>query len=190
MFRVSLGDLLNLRRLALYGNRLRGQIPAELGGLPNLTTLSLSKNQLSGRIPRGIGRLPSLIWLHLDSNRLSGQIPTELGSISTIEVLHLNGNQLIGAFPQSLTGLSAMAQLRFQYNAGLCAPTDEAFQKWLNAIPDKSGDDCSVYHSADRAALVALYNATNGPSWRSGAHWLSDKPLSPNPPKEGLGDSP
>ena len=29
----------------------------------------------------------------------------------------------------------------------------------------------------DRAALVALYNATNGPHWANSAHWLSDRPL-------------
>ena len=30
---------------------------------------------------------------------------------------------------------------------------------------------------SDRAALVALYNATDGPSWRHNTNWLSDVPL-------------
>ena len=30
----------------------------------------------------------------------------------------------------------------------------------------------------DRAALIALYNATNGPNWRRSANWLTDAPLS------------
>ena len=29
----------------------------------------------------------------------------------------------------------------------------------------------------DRAALVAFYNATNGPEWKDNTNWLSDKPL-------------
>ncbi len=29
----------------------------------------------------------------------------------------------------------------------------------------------------DRAALVALYNATGGPSWKNNANWLTDEPL-------------
>ena len=29
----------------------------------------------------------------------------------------------------------------------------------------------------DRAALVVLYNATDGPNWRNNTNWLSDKPL-------------
>ena len=30
----------------------------------------------------------------------------------------------------------------------------------------------------DRAALVALYNATGGPNWRRNNNWLSDVPIS------------
>ena len=32
--------------------------------------------------------------------------------------------------------------------------------------------------AADRAALVALYNATDGPNWEKSDNWLSDEPLS------------
>ena len=31
--------------------------------------------------------------------------------------------------------------------------------------------------SDDRAALVAIYNATDGPNWSTSANWLSDRPL-------------
>ena len=31
---------------------------------------------------------------------------------------------------------------------------------------------------ADRAALVALYHATDGPSWTNSTNWLSTEPLS------------
>ena len=41
--------------------------------------------------------------------------------------------------------------------------------------------------SKDEAALVALYNATDGPNWRRNTNWLTVAPLSPNPPKEGVG---
>ena len=30
---------------------------------------------------------------------------------------------------------------------------------------------------SDRDALVALYNATNGPTWANNTNWLSDEPL-------------
>ena len=31
--------------------------------------------------------------------------------------------------------------------------------------------------AADREALVALYNATDGPNWVNNTNWLSDEPL-------------
>ncbi len=31
--------------------------------------------------------------------------------------------------------------------------------------------------ASDRAALVALYHATNGPNWANNSNWLSDRPL-------------
>ena len=38
--------------------------------------------------------------------------------------------------------------------------------------PVTTGDD-----DQDRAALVALYNATNGPNWNNNRNWLSDRPI-------------
>ena len=35
----------------------------------------------------------------------------------------------------------------------------------------------SASANSDRAALVALYEATNGPSWRNNENWLTDAPL-------------
>ena len=34
-----------------------------------------------------------------------------------------------------------------------------------------------MVHAADRAALVALYNATDGPNWLNNENWLTDAPL-------------
>ena len=41
--------------------------------------------------------------------------------------------------------------------------------------PDTAEDGGSV--ASDRAALVALYNATRGASWSTSTNWLSDRPL-------------
>ena len=43
------------------------------------------------------------------------------------------------------------------------------------AAPDIAEDGGSV--ASDRAALVALYNATGGANWRRNVDWLSDRPL-------------
>ena len=34
-----------------------------------------------------------------------------------------------------------------------------------------------LFPSVDRAALVALFEATNGPMWNSAENWLTDAPL-------------
>ena len=51
---TRLGNLGNLRLLALDNNQLSGPVPLGLADLDNLTTLRLSGNQLSGCVPVGL----------------------------------------------------------------------------------------------------------------------------------------
>ena len=174
---AELGGLSNLTGLSLYGNQLTGGIPAELGGLSNLTRLYLSGNQLSGEIPPELGSLSNLTSLILEDNQLSGEIPPELGGLSNLQDLGLVVNQLSGSLPLSLTGLTEISQFYFDSNAGLCAPTDAAFQQWLQAIPNRdAGPNCEDA-SPDRSALEAFYRATDGPNWTINVRWLSDRPV-------------
>lgn len=176
----QLGKLSALENLNLSVNDLTGPIPAALGDLASLDTLALSSNQLTGQIPAELGKLSSLTWLQLHGNRLSGSVPVELGNLSNLELLELTFNELSGPLPQSLAGLG-LSELVFGNNAGLCAPTDAAFQAWLQALSYRdSGPDCpepQPVQSPDRAALVALYNATDGDNWRDNTNWLSDEPI-------------
>ena len=68
--------------LWLWGNKLRGSIPAELGDLTELQTLDLRSNQLTGTIPGELGELTNLESLVLWSNQLTGTIPAELGDLT------------------------------------------------------------------------------------------------------------
>ena len=199
---TDLGGLSNLTVLDLGANRLNGEIPRELGNLSSLTHLYFGTNQLTGRIPPELGKLSNLRDLALNSSRLTGEIPTELGNLSDLEKLylhenlltgeipeelsrlsrltrlHLENNRLAGELPKSLTALTMLERLLFDDNAGLCAPTDEAFQAWLQTIASVSGRNCGVADSQeDRAVLVELYNATGGANWTDNTNWLSDEPL-------------
>ena len=49
-----MGLLTGLRRLWLYGNNLKGEIPAELGNLPILEVVEMYGNDLEGSVPQGI----------------------------------------------------------------------------------------------------------------------------------------
>ena len=88
---------------------------------------------------------------------MSGTIPPELGGLLNLVELRLNGNQLSGCIP---SGLRDVPQNDYS-DLGLpfCSLRTDAIL------------------AAEREALVALYDATNGADWRENNNWLSDAPL-------------
>ena len=114
--------------------------------------ITLIANQLSGTLPPELGNLTKLKELFLDRNQLSGPIPPELGKLTNLEY---------GSFTRTnLCVPYALKDLRF-YNYSQHDGT------YLPKCPDPR----------DRAALVALYHATDGDNWRKNDNWLSDKLL-------------
>ena len=135
----ELGNLTNLQSLSLSDNELSGEIPSELGNLTNLQSLSLSDNELSGEIPSELGNLTNLFRLWLSANELSGEIPSELGSLTNLLELKLDNNvALSGPLPSSFTLLVNLVWLDLS-NTQLCAPTDDAFQAWLQGGGSEEG---------------------------------------------------
>ena len=139
----ELGNLSNLETLSLSGNELTGTIPRELGNLSSLKILSIQDSRLAGTVPHELGNLSNLEQLYLDTNNLTGAVPHELGNLNDLVLLRLENNQLTGPLPNSLTNLTALDFLNFDNNAGLCAPTDDAFQNWLRSIIEAIGPNCS-----------------------------------------------
>ena len=175
-----LGNLTNLELLALHFNLFSGELPSWLGNLTNLEFLALGDNAFSGELPSSLGNLTNLELLALGDNAFSGELPSSLGNLTNLYSLTLRRNQFSGELPSSLVKLTNLNQLWLD-NTQLCAPTDATFQRWLDGIDDKSGVvNCEDPEpiNPDRAALVALYEATNGANWKDNTNWLSDKPLS------------
>ena len=86
-----------------------------------------------------LGSLTNLQVLSLWGNELRGEIPAELGSLSNLQRLNLSFNLgLSGPLPGSLTGLNALSRLDLR-DTQLCAPSDDAFQRWLLGVLEKSG---------------------------------------------------
>ena len=165
---AELGNLESLQELELHGNELSGSIPAELGDLESLQDLWLSNNDLSGSIPATLGNLTNLTQFALSYNDLSGSIPAELGNLVNLTFLYLDGNELSGCVPDALRDVTnndlADVGLRFCSDpTPTPTPTPTA-----TATPDP----------ANRAALVALYNATDGANWTNKTNWLSAEPVS------------
>ena len=159
----SLGDLTNLQTLLLNGNEFSGALPSSLGNLTRLQTLWLASNNFSGALPSWLGNLTNLESLVLANNNFSGALPSWLGNLTNLESLVLANNNFSGALPSWLGNLTnlcksyglAITSYRAALPASLvnlanlevldlrdtqlCAPTDAAFQAWLEGIDDKQG---------------------------------------------------
>ena len=171
----ELGSLVRLRELNLRANALEGPVPPELGALAGLEGLWLDGNVLDGPIPPELGSLAHLRGLSLSANALEGPVPPELGRLGRLEFLYLDGNALTGALPRSLLRIGGLIRLRFQRNAGLCAPGNADFMAWLDGIGQTGeGPFCN---EADRAALAALHAAAGGEGWTDSGGWLGGEAL-------------
>ena len=179
---AELGSLTNLKELRLHNNQLTGEIPAWLGSLTNLKELRLHNNQLTGEIPAGLGSLTNLERLWLSGNQLTGEIPAELGSLTNLKDLRLGGNQLTGEIPAELGNLTNLRVLWLAGNqltgcipGGLRdVPLNDLTQLGLDyCMPATTAGDAAT----DRAALAALYNATDGANWHNNGNWLSNAPM-------------
>ena len=149
----ELGNLPHLEWLNLNNNQLSGSIPSALGNLANLELLHFGGNDLSGMLPSSLGNLTNLRLLYLPSNQLSGALPSSLGNLANLVGLRLNSNDLSGALPSSLVNLTNLQQL-WLANTQLCAPTDDAFQTWLDGIGNKQGvDNCGDSESSTAIVL-------------------------------------
>ena len=104
-----------LTQLYLGDNPLIGQIPPELGELKNLRRLAIDLTSVTGSIPPELGNLRDLRELHLQGSsvsrgRLSGSIPSELSRLSKLRILSLEHNQLDGAIPPALGDLVGVVE--------------------------------------------------------------------------------
>ena len=87
----------------------------------------------------------------------------------------LGGDNLTGT---SYTHTTVTAGTTYHYSIRAVNTAGEA-SDWLQPYPAATVPDPSAGPdtAGERAALVALYNATNGPNWTQNDNWLSEEPL-------------
>lgn len=178
----ELGKLTTLITLNVQNNNMSGIIPTEIYALQTLENLNLSSNQLNGDIEPDIGSLINLKSLRLNSNNFTGAVPPELSNLNNLNVLLLNDNELGGNIPAALANLSnSLSNLQLQNNqltgcyesdlSALCSISTitisqgNNFDATWNAFCQSGAGSCGSCQITDEAALIALYNATNGPNW-------------------------
>ena len=130
--------------LNLVDNDLFGVLRPTISLMTKLTHLSISGNNLRGRLPVQLEFLENLVELDLSDNNLVGNIPAELGKLMQLERLDLSGNGLLnGPVPEALIQLGNLNLLRLN-DTQICIPAGIEFQTWLDNIPDKIFDYCTV----------------------------------------------
>ena len=87
------------------------------------------------------------------------------------EALDANGHPVAGA---SFAWSSSDASVATVDGAGLVTGVAEGSATVTAAAGDAHGTAEITVQNPDRAALVALYNATNGPNWVNSENWLTD----------------
>ena len=118
------------------------------------------------------GRVKSI---DLVGNGLTGELPSGLSELGVMTVLRIGDNALAGRLPLSLTRIPLR---EFNYAAtGLCAPTEESFQTWLDDIPLHRGSGAECAPLSERDMLTELYKSTNGHNWIDGRNWLTSAPI-------------
>ena len=192
---VTTDGLGRVTALDLSTNRLQGIIPTELSHLTNLEVLNLRGNQLSGEIPAELSRLTNLKRIFLSGNQLTGYIPPELRSVWLSDLGELglpfrpasystpNVAPTPRAAPRPITLPSDRRKPRTP-SSTVSTSTPTVRQRsvtrresipvqtsWPHATTNRSG-------TTDKAALIKLYQTTNGDHWVNNDNWLTDEPLS------------
>ena len=185
---AQLGHLTDLIHLRLAANRLTGSIPARLGQL-DLGSVYFDDNPLAGCIPSE--------WRDSTSNDFS---TLGLPFCNEFEVgSALPGVPASGSFsPETVSGASVSSgsggtTIDFEdggyiqlgdgtrytcVGVGGCHVVNGAVVRGIIVSGVPSTDEPTADMVTDRAALVALYNATGGPNWTNSENWLSDAPIS------------
>jgi len=99
----DLSNLTALEDLELFDNSLTGQLPSKLP--PKLVNLILYGNELRGSIPAWDGPFDTLTQLRINDNKLEGSVPEELASFTNLDYFVIAGNQLTGCIPDALVGI-------------------------------------------------------------------------------------
>ncbi|KAI3794878.1 hypothetical protein L1987_37518 [Smallanthus sonchifolius] len=106
----------SLQSLDLSGNRLTGDIPAEIGLNSKLRYLNLSWNDFQTRMPPELWYFQNLTVLDLRNGAFHGSIPSDLCDSGRLAILQLDGNSFTGSIPDGIGNCSSLYLLSMSHN--------------------------------------------------------------------------
>ena len=189
----EIGQLKKLARINISQTGIGGAIPAELGQCESLLQFMAFKTNLSGTLP-DIWDMPVLQTVMLHTNPgITGPLPSSLsklkplvnGSSTTPPSIQIYSCNLTGSIPASFANLpDGTKQVYVNDNkmtgtipAVVAAHPNFANWRW---DPQQEGYGLTIApapsRQLDSLALVAIYNASDGPNWAKNK-WELDKPI-------------
>lgn len=176
-FPSSMWNLINVLHIDLQSNLISGELSPNIGSLKKLTDLYLSNNNIGGIIPANVYQCTNLINIHLDNNAISGSLTGFIGLLNNLNQFVIFNNALTGCYNENL--LSLCTSLDPNYNTNQYISDGNVFDAgWEEFCENDLGmcpEDLSCT-GQDSLALLAFYNATNGPSWIN--QWDLTTPIS------------
>ena len=145
-----------------------------------VTALDLGENNLTGTMPAEIGELTALTHLRVGGNNLTGAMPAEIGDLTSLTHLLLGGNQLVGCLPFTLHEQLDYVESELSGLYFCCGPDTDAESGYSRDPPEfeiSFDGDPAPANDADRDALVAVFEATDGESWDGSGLWASRTPV-------------
>ncbi|MQL90446.1 hypothetical protein Taro_023028 [Colocasia esculenta] len=116
----SIGMLQSLEFLDVSSNSLTGVLPVAIANMVSLKNVSLARNSLSGPIPETISEMTALVHLDLSSNQFNGSLPKFLTEMKGLKYLNLENNDFHGVFPYNTSFIKRLEVFKVGGNSNLC----------------------------------------------------------------------
>ncbi len=185
----ELGSLTALAQIDLGGNRLDGCLPANLRG-----QLNIPGSDLAG-LPFCAGDRDALVALYeatggdswtdndgwLSDSPIGQWYGVTADDSGQVTALGLNDNNLVGTVPPDLSALTALILLDLGGNRlDGCVPVDLYARDQLDVRPLGRAPNPPLAQTSaatDKDALLAIFNATDDPSWDDSGTWAGRAPI-------------
>ncbi len=164
---ATLSQWTQLETYQVGSNMLSGPL-LRLPNSPNLTDYATTGADFTGPIPEDLVASPVINRIALGNNALTGPLPELFGNLPSLTQLFLAFNDLEGCYPANYSNLCGINSTFFQ-NAGL---PDAGSDDFFDNVFCVTGQACEPCDHPDFEALIALYDATDGPNWTVNTGWV------------------